>query len=56
MSIKKFLATDQHMQQLEHIVREIPHRYDGIVQGIFTILRSFEPLVEENNPDTEKPE
>jgi hypothetical protein len=56
MSIKKFIATDQHMQQLEHIVREIPHRYDGIVQGIFTILRSFEPIVEDEKTDLQKSE
>lgn len=45
--MSKFIATQQHLQQIEHLVTEIPSRYVNLAQGILTIVRSFEPVKEE---------
>lgn len=49
--MSKFIATQQHLQQIEHLVTEIPGRYINLAQGILSIVRSFEPVKEEPKPD-----
>lgn len=52
--MSKFIATPQHLQQIEHLVTEIPSRYVNLAQGILNVLRSFEPVIKEQTSDSEK--